>query len=134
MCKQLVIFKIPAEPDQILNYKTLLFPTNYLRGKVVDADVRTIPIPNASISLILITERSATADILQIRTTGQSSGTFSTQDTMALTTNSLGAFEAGNLQQGEYRITIQKEGYATREDFVRISGLLQEQEFTLQKE
>jgi hypothetical protein len=159
--EQLFTFKIPAEPDQVLYYKTLLFPAKYLLGKVVDNDVGTVPIPEANVSLMLVaegpavTDRAASDPSTILRTSpstefilskaeglrtgfeqaGDSSGeTFGSQEVLRFVTDSLGIFEAGELQEGEYKVTIQKEGYMTREDFVRISGLLQEREFTLQKE
>lgn len=161
--EQLFTFKVPAEPDQVLYYKTLLFPAKYLVGKVVDDDTRTIPIPDANISLVLVAEDAAAADRAvrepltspldqaqdRLRTAPLTAGlrtgfeqavgsssdeTFGSQETLRFVADSLGVFEAGELQEGEYKITIQKEGYLTREDFVRISGLLQEREFTLQKE
>jgi len=129
--ERLFTFRIPVEPEQVLHYKTLLFPANYLLGKVVDADVRAVPIPETNISLVLVAEGTAITD--------QSTPSFNaaqdrSQETLRFVANSLGVFEAGDLQEGEYKITIQKEGYITREDFVRISGLLQEREFALQKE
>ncbi|GAK59686.1 peptidase C1A, papain [Candidatus Vecturithrix granuli] len=127
---QVLTFKIPATPNQVINYNGLLFPINYLDGKVVDAEIKTVPIEYAEISLTPLPEQPLVA-------TG--SPTFSekettTQETLHLTTDSLGRFEIGNLQQGEYKILIQKEGYLPHEDFIRISGLLQEQEFTLRKQ
>jgi 5-hydroxyisourate hydrolase-like protein (transthyretin family)/protocatechuate 3,4-dioxygenase beta subunit len=130
--EQVFTFKVPTEPNYVLHYKTLLFPTRYLLGKVVDAEVNTIPIPNANVSLVLIAEST---DIQQAGPSGLPGGEVSaSRESFGLTANSLGVFEVGNLREGEYKIIIQKEGYSTREDFVRISGLLQEQEFTLRKE
>jgi hypothetical protein len=159
--ERLFTFKIPVEPNQVLHYKTLLYPAKYLLGKVVDDAMRTVPIPEASISLVLVAEnatvtdrptsgssnspfdytqdRLRTAPPSVLRTGFEQTGNLAgetprSQETFRFATDSLGVFEAGELQEGEYKITIQKEGYLTREDFVRISGLLQEREFTLQKE
>ncbi len=115
-------FKIPAHPNQTVYYKTLLFPVNYFYGKVVETEIRTVPISGAKIVLAPIEDRlfgeQRTAKSLQ---------------SIHLETDSLGEFEASSIRPGEYRMTIQKDGYALYEDFIRISGLLQEQEFTLYK-
>ncbi len=120
--QQFFTFKIPAIPNQTIDYKTLLFPINYFHGKVVETEIRTVPISGAKISLQPIEDRlfgePRTTSLLQ---------------TIQLETDSLGEFEARNIPQGEYRMTIEKDGYAVYEDFIRISGLLQKQEFTLRK-
>ncbi len=121
--EQYFTFKISTEPNHVVNYKTLLFPTTYLQGKVVDADVHTVPLDNAKIFLIPVSVPSTSS--------GEDSGQAENQ--LLLTTNSLGAFEFDDLKKGEYKITIQKEGYDTYEDFIHISGLLHEQEFILRK-
>ncbi len=129
--EQQFTFKIPTEPNKIVNYKTLLFPTKYLHGKVVDAEEQTIPLDSASISLTFVGVPSVPeADILLTQVEKNSIS----QEPVRLMTNSLGVFEIGNLQNGEYKIIIKKEGYHTHEDFVQISGLLQEQEFALLKQ
>jgi len=125
--QQRFTFKIPALPNQTLRYKTLLFPTTYLSGKVVNADVRTIPIHDAQISLEPVREQMAASSTASRSEDGA-------QETLHLTTDSLGMFQVRDLEQQEYKITIKKEGYVTHENFIRISGLLQEQEFALQKE
>ncbi len=108
----------------------MLFPINYLEGKVVDAEIKTIPIEDAEITLTPLPEQPLLiAGVLPFF-----DKEIATQKTFHLTTDSLGRFEIGNLQQGEYKILIQKEGYLPHEDFIRISGLLQEQEFTLRKQ
>ncbi len=122
--EQYFTFKIPTEPNHIVNYKTLLFPTTYFKGKVVDADVRTIPLDNARIFLSPVNIPSASSEI-------PSGGDAENQ--LLLTTNSLGMFEMGGMKRGEYKITIQKDGYEPYEDFVHISGLLHEQKFLLRK-
>lgn len=127
--RELFTFKIPTLPNQLITYTTLLFPINYLHGKVVDKEVRTIPLNEAQITLTPVSE-------LLYKDTG----TPSTDEEagvgqpLKIVTDSLGVFKIGNLPNGEYKIVIQKEGYATYEDFIRISGLLQEQEFALRKE
>jgi hypothetical protein len=127
---QVFTFKIPTIPNQVIHYKTLLFPINYLYGKVVDTDIQTVPIPNAQVSLIPV---SLQASGFQRQVSVNTSQT-APQPLLRSSTDSLGIFEISNLRQGEYKITIEKEGYVTYEDFTRISGLLQEQEFTLRKE
>lgn len=127
---QIFTFKIPAIPNQIISYSGMLFPINYLEGKVVDAEIKTIPIEDAEITLTPLPEQPLLiAGVLPFF-----DKEIATQKTFHLTTDSLGRFEIGNLQQGEYKILIQKEGYLPHEDFIRISGLLQEQEFTLRKQ
>ena len=128
--EQELTFKIPTTPNQIINYKTLLFPTNYFQGKIVDAEVKTIPLDNAKIFLVPVEEQPLTTNNEQPPLEKDSA----IQESLRLTTNSLGIFQVGELQKKEYKITIQKDGYRTYEDFIRISGLFQEQEFALQKE
>jgi hypothetical protein len=128
--KQTFTFKIPTVPNRVIHYKTLLFPINYLRGKVVDTEIQTVPIDNAKIALTFVGKQTPETNGTSILSTQKTDP----QQPFRLTTDSLGTFNVANLQQGEYRITIQKDGYITHEDFIQISGLLQEQEFTLQKE
>ena len=119
-------FKIPSQPEQVLHYKTLLFPIRYLNGKVVDTDIQTVPLAEAKVLLTPVNGPF----------TGPPRKNGSTVDSDALseiTTDSLGEFSVSNLQPGEYKISIRKDGYLTYEDFIRISGLLQEQEFALRK-
>ncbi|MBD3306480.1 PEGA domain-containing protein, partial [candidate division KSB3 bacterium] len=130
--EQLFTFKIPKEPNQVIHYKTLLFPTNYLHGKVVDSNTKTVPISNAKISLTLISNQTSPGSSNPIQNRPEENNP--AQETLRFTTDSLGTFQIDDLQKGEYKITIEKEGYATHEDFIRISGLLQEQEFMLRQE
>ncbi len=119
-------FKIPSQPEQVLHYKTLLFPIKYLTGKVVDADIQTVPVPNAEVLLTPISRQF----------TGPSRQNGAAVDSGALseiTTNSLGEFTVSHLLPGEYKVSIHKDGYLAYEDFIRISGLLQEQDFALRK-
>lgn len=131
--EQVFTFKIPAEPNQIASYRTLLFPTNYLLGKIVDAEIKAVPLAGATVTLGFIPEQSL-AGIPFADSGKQGGGNTETQHLLRFTTDELGQFEAGDLQEGEYKVTIQKEGYLIYEDFVRISGLLQEKEFALTKE
>lgn len=127
--QQTFSFRISTQPNLIASYTTLLFPSRYLVGKVVDAEDQTTPIPDVSVSLVYLTKRPGLpgpiSDVLRDASASE------TPDTLHVTTNTLGAFEAGNLQEGEYRVTIRKEGYEDAEDFVHISGLLQEKVFIL---
>lgn len=127
--RELFTFKIPTQPNQVITYTTLLFPINYLYGKVVDKDVRTIPLSDAQITLTPVSD-------LQYQDTGSSNTEekAGTSQPLKIMTDSLGVFKASSLPNGEYKIAIQKEGYVTYEDFIRISGLFQEQEFALRKE
>ena len=127
---QIYTFKIPAIPNQTITYTALLFPINYLYGKVVDADIKTVPLEHADIALTPIPEQP----LVMTGAFPVSEKDIPSQETFHLTTDSLGRFEIGNLQQREYKLTIQKDGYAPHEEFIRISGLLQEQEFALHKE
>lgn len=127
---QIYTFKIPAIPNQTITYNALLFPINYLSGKVVDADIKTVPLENADIALTPIPDQP----LVMTGRLPVSEKELPSQEALHLTTDSLGRFKIGNLQQREYKITIQKEGYVLHEDFIRISGLLQEQEFALEKE
>jgi uncharacterized surface anchored protein len=124
---QTFTFRISTEPNQVSQYTTLLFPSRYLIGKVVEAEVNTIPIADASISFALTSKQTQLAGLGNIFTTSDA------QPTLRFTTDALGVFEAGDLLEGDYKVTIRKEGYVVYEDFVKISGLLQEKEFRLYK-
>ena len=128
--ERLFTFKIPVAPHQVLDYPTLLFPVNYLVGKVVDANAPTIPVPNAEVLLAVVAENPGESGLPANGLPERAAS----PEALRLTTNALGGFEAGYLQEGEYKITVQKEGYCVQEDFVRIAGPLQEKEFRLQKE
>ncbi len=124
--RQDVLFKIPPHPDQVFSYKTLLFPVTYLNGKVVDTDIPTIPIADARVVVTAINGPFA----------GTPRNSRNTKENAAfseLITDSLGEFCLSHLALGEYKISIHKDGYAVYEDFIRISSLLQEQEFALRK-
>jgi hypothetical protein len=129
--QQTFTFKISTEPNQTSSYTMLLFPSRYLIGKAVESKVTTIPIAEASVSMVFLPEHQSLA--------GQGGGIEQTPDTsdaqqaLHFTTDALGRFEASNLQQGEYKVTIRKEGYEEYEDFVHIPGLLQEKIFALRK-
>lgn len=127
--RDMFTFKIPTQPNQTITYTTLLFPVSYLYGKVVDKDVRAIPLSDAQITLTPV------SDLLykdaEMAETDESAGA---SQPLKIATDSLGAFTLSRLPNGEYKIVIEKDGYATYEDFLRISGLLQEQEFALRKE
>ena len=128
--RDMFTFKIPTQPNQIITYTTLLFPVSYLYGKVVDKDVRTIPLSDAQITLTPVSDLLY-KDTAGIAETDESAGA---SQPLKIVTDSLGAFKLSSLPNGEYKIVIEKDGYATYEDFLRISGLLQEQEFALRKE
>ena len=122
-------FKIPTLPNQVISYKTLLFPINYLYGKVVDKNVQTVPIADAQVVVTPVGELLFTDSgglDAQVKT--------GVPQPIKLKTDSLGMFKMSNLPEGEYKISIEKEGYLAYEDFIRISGLFQEQEFTLRKQ
>ncbi len=127
--RELFTFKIPTLPNQTITYTTLLFPMNYLYGKVVDKDVQTIPISDAQITLTPVSDLLYTDTV--VPDTEKNTGT---PQPLKFVTDSLGAFKVSSLSNGEYKIVIQKEGYLLYEDFIRISGLFQEQEFALRKE
>ena len=132
--EQVFTFKIPAASNRVISYKTLLFPRQYFLGKVVDSTMTTVPIQDARVSLIFLAEQLPSSESQTARAASESPQAIQQQEPLQFMTDSLGYFEAGNLQRGEYKLTIQKEGYHTREAYLRISGLLQEQEFMLQKE
>jgi len=123
-------FKIPAVANQVISYKMLVFPTNYFYGKVLDKAEPTIPLEGVSVSLIPVVDLTL-AENQDSGAPGQNEP--ATPAAIQLTTNSLGVFQASELKQGEYKITLQKDGYVTHEDFIQISGMLQSQEFLLRK-
>lgn len=129
--QQTFTFKISTEPNQTSAYTMLLFPSRYLIGKAVESELTTIPVAEASVSMVFLPEHQSL--------TGQGGGIEQTanasdaQQPLHFTTDTLGRFEAGNLQEGEYKVTIRKEGYEEYEDFVHIPGLLQEKVFALRK-
>ncbi len=127
--RELFTFKIPTLPNQIITYTTLLFPMNYLYGKVVDQDVQTIPLSDAQITLTPVSDLLYTDAVVP-----EADDKIGTPQPLKFVTDSLGAFKASSLPNGEYKIVIEKEGYLLYEDFIRISGLFQEQEFALRKE
>ena len=129
--QQTFAFKISTQPNLTSSYTTLLFPSRYLIGKVVDADEQTTPVPDASVALVFLTGNPNLPD--QLREAVYASGTSEEQQALHFSSDALGAFEAGSLQEGEYRVTIRKDGYEEYEDYIHIPGLLQEKIFTLRK-
>ena len=125
--KQEFTFKIPPQPEQVIHYKTLLFPISYLNGKVVDTDIQTVPITDARVSLTPVSPQLFTGP------PRKNGGASDSSSLVEITTDSLGEFTVSHLAPGEYKISIQKDGYQTYEDFIRISSLLQDQEFALRR-